>query len=384
MPRLPLTPLGVERLFYFVFLGFAVLVTALVYAIQHSNIGWALVAIREDEDAAEIVGVRTVEVKWAANALACFIAGVVGGLYAQRIAYVEPIATFSFDTSLNVVLMAVIGGPGTWQGPLIGAPLVLLVADVLRVTFTSEVNRVHLQPGGDPDRAVHPGRRDGRCCSAGASGAPSLRSRAASMPRSQKAACFARISSAARSATMMVGRLVFALGTRGMIEASTTRRLGHAVDAAFAVDHRHRIVAPTDRAGRDRMRHWRGGRQQLRIREFGAAMPVGEPPAGTDHAIDDPARYRPGRVQHRLGGGRDERARNAWPVELVQRHHGRKQERVIVRGGHAGVAQQRLGKARRLQHARRIARIIEHVESDARRHVDAGLASVTAPREYGE
>jgi branched-chain amino acid transport system permease protein len=142
MPRLPLTPLGVERLFYFVFLGLAVLVTALVYAIQHSNIGWALVAIREDEDAAEIVGVRTIEVKWAANALACFIAGVVGGLYAQRIAYVEPIATFSFDTSLNVVLMAVIGGPGTWQGPLIGAPLVLLVADMLRVTFTSEVNRV--------------------------------------------------------------------------------------------------------------------------------------------------------------------------------------------------------------------------------------------------
>jgi branched-chain amino acid transport system permease protein len=64
------------------------------------------------------------------------------GLYAQRIAYIEPIGTFAFDISLNVVLMAVIGGPGTWQGPLIGAPLVLLVADALRVTFTSEVNRV--------------------------------------------------------------------------------------------------------------------------------------------------------------------------------------------------------------------------------------------------
>jgi branched-chain amino acid transport system permease protein len=142
MPRLPLTPLGVERLFYFLFLGLAVIVTVLVYAIQHSNVGWALVAIREDEDAAEIVGVRTVEVKWAANALACFIAGLVGGLYAQRIAYIEPTGTFSFDISLNVVLMAVIGGPGTWQGPLIGAPLVLLVADALRVTVTSEVNRV--------------------------------------------------------------------------------------------------------------------------------------------------------------------------------------------------------------------------------------------------
>lgn len=136
-----LTPLGVERLFYFLFLGLAALVTALVYAIERSNMGWALVAIREDEDAAEIVGVKTIEVKWIANAIACFIAGVVGGLYAQRIMYLEPFGTFSFDISLNTVLMAVIGGAGAWQGPLIGAPVVLLVADTLRVTFTSEVNR---------------------------------------------------------------------------------------------------------------------------------------------------------------------------------------------------------------------------------------------------
>jgi branched-chain amino acid transport system permease protein len=141
MQPLALTPLGVERLFFFLFLGLAVAVTVLVYAIEHSNLGWALVAIREDEDAAEVIGVRTIEVKWIANALAAFIAGVAGGLYAQRILYLEPTGTFSFDISLNVVLMAVIGGPGTWQGPLIGAPLVLLVADALRVTFTSEVNR---------------------------------------------------------------------------------------------------------------------------------------------------------------------------------------------------------------------------------------------------
>ncbi len=139
---LTLTPLNVERLFYLLFLACAVIVTVLVYAIEHSNFGWALVAIREDEDAAEIVGIRTVEVKWIANCLAAFIAGVVGGLYAQRIMYIEPTGTFAFDISLNVVLMAVIGGAGTWQGPMIGAPLVLLAADALRVTFTSEVNRV--------------------------------------------------------------------------------------------------------------------------------------------------------------------------------------------------------------------------------------------------
>jgi branched-chain amino acid transport system permease protein len=142
MQPLALTPLAVERLFYFLFLGFAVLVTLLVYAIEHSNFGWALVAIREDEDAAEIIGVRTTLIKWIANALTAFIIGIAGGLYAQRILYLEPTGTLAFDISLNVVLMAVIGGAGTWQGPLIGAPLILLVADALRVTFTSEVNRV--------------------------------------------------------------------------------------------------------------------------------------------------------------------------------------------------------------------------------------------------
>ncbi len=139
---LPLDPITVERLFYFVFLGLAALATALVFAVENSNFGWALVAIREDEDAAEVIGVRTTAVKWVANVVAAFITGLVGGIYAQRILYIEPTGTFALDISLNVVLMAVIGGAGTWQGPVIGVPLVLIVAEALRVTVTSEVNRV--------------------------------------------------------------------------------------------------------------------------------------------------------------------------------------------------------------------------------------------------
>lgn len=142
LTALELGPRATEQLFYFVFFGLAVAATALVYAIQQSNFGWALVAIREDEDAAEIIGVRTTAVKWLANALAGFAIGLVGGIYSMRILYIEPTSTFSLDISLNVVLMAVIGGVGTWQGPLIGVPIVLLVAEALRVTVTSEVNRV--------------------------------------------------------------------------------------------------------------------------------------------------------------------------------------------------------------------------------------------------
>jgi branched-chain amino acid transport system permease protein len=135
------SPRAVEQLFFFLFFGLAVLTTMLVYGVEHSNFGWALVAIREDEDAAEIIGVRTTEIKWIANALAAFLTGVVGGLYAERVLYIEPTSTFTLDTSLNVVLMAVIGGSASWQGPLIGAPLVLLVAQFLRVIITSDANR---------------------------------------------------------------------------------------------------------------------------------------------------------------------------------------------------------------------------------------------------
>lgn len=142
MPQLSLSPHGVEQLFYFIFLGIALAATVLVYGIENSNFGWALVAIREDESGAEVIGVRTTEIKWIANLLAAFVAGLVGGIYAERIFYIEPVGTFTLDTSLNIVLMAVIGGAAAWQGALIGAPIILLVAHWLRVIVTSEANRV--------------------------------------------------------------------------------------------------------------------------------------------------------------------------------------------------------------------------------------------------
>jgi branched-chain amino acid transport system permease protein len=139
---LPFGPQQTEQLFYFVFLGLAVLATVVVYAIERSRFGWALVAIREDEEAAEVLGVRTTRVKIGGLLLGALIAGVVGGIYSYRVLYIEPAGTFSLDTSLDVVLMAVLGGAGTWQGAVIGAPVVMAIADVLRVGIAAEVNRV--------------------------------------------------------------------------------------------------------------------------------------------------------------------------------------------------------------------------------------------------
>jgi len=123
----------VEQFFYFTYMGLALVVTGLTARIQSSRFGAALVAVREDELAAAILGVRTTWVKVAALLLGAFWAGVAGGLYTQRIGYIEPTGVFSLDISVDVVLMAMVGGAGTWQGPLLGVPLVMLVAELLRV-----------------------------------------------------------------------------------------------------------------------------------------------------------------------------------------------------------------------------------------------------------
>jgi len=127
---------AVEQVFYFLFLGLAALATWGVARIERSTFGWALVAVREDEDAAEVLGVRTTRVKMAALLLGALLAGVAGGLYTQRIGYIEPTGTFSLDISIDVVLMTMVGGAGTWQGPVLGVPLVMLVAEALRVGVT--------------------------------------------------------------------------------------------------------------------------------------------------------------------------------------------------------------------------------------------------------
>jgi branched-chain amino acid transport system permease protein len=80
------------------------------------------------------------------------LAGVAGAIYSYRIGYIEPSSTFSLTLSINVVLMTIVGGAGRWQGPLVGVPAILLLAEFLRVAVTrfevfgtgipTELNRV--------------------------------------------------------------------------------------------------------------------------------------------------------------------------------------------------------------------------------------------------
>lgn len=148
----PFGPRAIEQTFYFSYLILMVISVWVVYRIENSKFGYALVAIREDEEAAAVLGVRTTWVKMMAFLIGALMAGIVGGIFAYRISYIEPFGIFSLTLSINVVLMTIVGGSGTWQGPLIGVPLITLISELLRVGITrvelfgtgipSEFNRV--------------------------------------------------------------------------------------------------------------------------------------------------------------------------------------------------------------------------------------------------
>jgi branched-chain amino acid transport system permease protein len=125
-----------ETIFFAIFLVLAVLTTVAVLLLEHSRLGDALRAVREDEDAAAVLGIDTVRLKMVAFVAGAGISGVVGGLAAYRLTYIEPAGMFDVALSVNVVVMVILGGAGSWIGPLIGAPAVLALAEAFRVLVT--------------------------------------------------------------------------------------------------------------------------------------------------------------------------------------------------------------------------------------------------------
>lgn len=122
-----------ELLFFSIYLVLAVVLTIGVLVLERSRLGDALRAIREDEDAASIIGIDTTRMKVRAFVAGAAFAGIVGGLQGYRLTYIEPAGAFDVGLSINVVVMAILGGAGSWIGPLIGAPVVLAIAEFFRV-----------------------------------------------------------------------------------------------------------------------------------------------------------------------------------------------------------------------------------------------------------
>jgi branched-chain amino acid transport system permease protein len=117
--------------FYYIILFFALLTIFSSLRLLRSRFGRAFLSIRENELAAESVGIRTTYYKIMAFAISSFYAGLAGSLYAHYVSYINPDA-FTFGTSIDVLVMVVIGGLGNVWGSVIGAFVITLLPEYLR------------------------------------------------------------------------------------------------------------------------------------------------------------------------------------------------------------------------------------------------------------
>jgi branched-chain amino acid transport system permease protein len=124
-----------QHLHYYTALALAVIGVLVVIAIRRSRLGLALLAIREDEDAASDLGVDPFRSKILAHAIGAALAGAAGGVYTGYAAFIYPQGVFGFDISVAILLMPIIGGVGTVWGPVIGGLVYGFVHEELIASF---------------------------------------------------------------------------------------------------------------------------------------------------------------------------------------------------------------------------------------------------------
>jgi len=127
---IPLPQVRAPNTGYYGMLTVALLIMLVTYLlIVRSKYGIILKAIREDEDAAMVMGINAAKYKVIAFALSAFFMGLAGGIDLQFSSYIYPEAAFKIDTSIQMIVMTMLGGSGTILGPLLGATILYTIGD---------------------------------------------------------------------------------------------------------------------------------------------------------------------------------------------------------------------------------------------------------------
>lgn len=128
---------GAEKLpYYYIALVIAALSVYVVYRLIHSKYGYYFVAIREDQDAAEGLGIPTTKYKMYALIPSAFFTGLAGAVFMNYIAYIEPHMVFNLAAiSIMIILCVMLGGAGTLWGPVLGAATYIILSEALRAAI---------------------------------------------------------------------------------------------------------------------------------------------------------------------------------------------------------------------------------------------------------
>lgn len=122
--------------YYFIILSIMAITLLGTYWFTRSELGLACICIREDETAAEVLGIHSTKYKLTSFALSALPTGLAGGFYLNFMTYIDPSTVFSTGISIKAVAIALLGGGGTLLGPIIGAIIISLLAEVFRPIFT--------------------------------------------------------------------------------------------------------------------------------------------------------------------------------------------------------------------------------------------------------
>lgn len=121
-----------KKAFYYMALLFTLAVIFAINRIVKSRIGRALIAIREDEAAAESIGINTTAFKVLAFGIGTFCAGLLGSVFAHYITFISP-DQYAHNDSILMFCMVILGGQGTIIGPVVGGIILTIVPELMRI-----------------------------------------------------------------------------------------------------------------------------------------------------------------------------------------------------------------------------------------------------------
>lgn len=151
----PEHPLSITAMYYVAFIiGICSVVT--VYFILRSNLGLGLMAMRDNEEVANTMGVETFRLKVYCFLIAAFFTGLAGGIYYIFQIFIQPQEAFSIGWSVKLIFIVIIGGIGTIEGPIIGTFIFILLSQWLAEYFSVSmiilgiiaIAVIHLAPKG--------------------------------------------------------------------------------------------------------------------------------------------------------------------------------------------------------------------------------------------
>ena len=125
-------------------LGLLALGLLITWLIERSWMGYYLVAIGEDEDAAEAIGVNAPKMKRDIYMISAFLTALAGTFYTQYIYFIDPATAFSFSISIEAALVSIVGGIGTLWGPVIGTVLLETTSALLQSWLGSSIGGIQL------------------------------------------------------------------------------------------------------------------------------------------------------------------------------------------------------------------------------------------------